>query len=170
MRDAMNTVSERASGLVLVALLASCRSQGAASASAPVPPAGAVAEHSAASEPAERALSPLEDPTFQHLNSVGGRYVVCWRAESGTLPRNQDCALEVWVFEGTEPVPGLAISVRGWMPEHGHGMLRVPRTVDQGDGSYRVEGVLLHMRGRWQLAFDLLRESQADVAQCEFEL
>lgn len=157
--------SSRSLGLLLVAGLAACRAQPSASASAPIPAADPLAAETSPSTP-----SPLEDPAFERLTSVGGRYVVCWRAESGALPRNQDCALEVWVFEDGKPVPGLVISVRGWMPEHGHGMLRVPRTIDQGDGSYRVEGVLLHMRGRWQLAFDLLRGAEADVATSEFQL
>jgi hypothetical protein len=158
--------SVRSVGVLLVAGVASCRAQPSASASAPIPPADpAVVENAPAA-----ASSPLEDPAFERLTSVGGRYEVCWRAESGTLPRNQDCALEVWVFEDGQPVPGLVVSMRGWMPDHGHGMLRVPRTIDQGDGSYRVEGVLLHMRGHWQLAFDLLRGPEADVATSELQL
>lgn len=158
-------LSSRSIGVLLLAGLASCRAQPSASASAPVPPAEV-----AGVEQAPQSPSPLEDPAFERLTSVGGRYQLCWRAESGALPRNQDCALEVWVFEDGEPAPGLVLSVRGWMPDHGHGMLRLPRTIDQGDGSYRVEGVLLHMRGRWQLSFDLLNGAEADVATSEFQL
>jgi hypothetical protein len=163
------TATMRSIGVLLVAGLVSCRAQPGASASEPVPaPEPAVPPVPASGSAA--ALSPLEDPSFERVTSVGRRYEVCWRAESGTLPRNQDCALELWVFEDGKPAPGLVVSMRAWMPDHGHGMLRLPRTIDQGDGSYRVEGVLLHMRGHWELGFDLLDGAEADVAKSELHL
>lgn len=41
------------------------------------------------------------------------------------------------------------------MPVHGHGLNYRPRIVATGPGAYRIEGVLFHMPGPWQLAFDV---------------
>lgn len=126
--------------------------------------------------PVERVQAPagsrplLADPSFHHLESRGGGYTLCWRPVGGRVPRNAAFDLEVWLFAGDRPVPGAELFVRGWMPDHGHGMLHQPRTVDGGDGSYRVTGMLLHMRGHWQVFFDIVRDGQADVAECELEL
>lgn len=119
--------------------------------------------------PADRP-APLEDPSFQQIPSRGGDYTLCWRPVAGRVPRNTNFELEVWLFAGETPVPGAELFVRGWMPDHAHGMLHVPRTVDQGDGSYRVSGMLLHMRGHWQLFFDIVVDGSADVAECELDL
>jgi len=85
-------------------------------------------------------------------------------------PRNEDFELEVWVFDQDRPVSDAQLTVRGWMPEHAHGMLRSPRALPQPDGSYRVEGMLLHMRGRWVLTFDVVAGTRADVAEFTLEL
>lgn len=149
--------------LVALAIAAACRGTTATvqepDAPTPVPVAA----------PANRP-APLEDPSFHRIQSRGGGYTLCWRPVAGRVPRNANFELEVWLFAGTEPVPGVELYVRGWMPDHAHGMLHVPRTVDQGDGSYRVSGMLLHMRGHWQLFFDLVRDGSADVAECELDL
>ncbi len=41
------------------------------------------------------------------------------------------------------------------MPEHRHGMNYRPTLVDQGNGRYVAEGLLLHMPGRWELSFEV---------------
>jgi hypothetical protein len=41
------------------------------------------------------------------------------------------------------------------MPEHRHGMNYRPSLVPTGSGSYRSEGWLFHMPGRWEFIFDL---------------
>lgn len=96
--------------------------------------------------------------------------MVCWRSLSDEVPRNQDFALEVWVLEQGRPVDGAQLTVSGRMPEHGHGMLRAPRSLVQADGSYLVEGMLLHMRGHWQLRFDVFHGTHSDVAESSFDL
>jgi hypothetical protein len=110
------------------------------------------------------------DASFECRASRGGRYELCWRSTSGAVPRNQNFEIEAWLFEDGRPAPGTQLFVRGWMPDHGHGMLHAPTVVDMGDGSYRVKGMLLHMRGHWQLSFDVLQEGQADVIETELGL
>ena len=48
-----------------------------------------------------------------------------------------------------------ALKVDAQMPEHRHGMNYRPEVKKVADGRWRVEGMLFHMPGRWQLAFEL---------------
>lgn len=41
------------------------------------------------------------------------------------------------------------------MPEHKHGMNYRPVIAPQGGGRFRVAGMMFHMAGRWQLAFEV---------------
>lgn len=52
------------------------------------------------------------------------------------------------------PAPDL-VRVGAWMPEHGHGMNYAPLLARQEDGTWRAEGMLFHMAGRWEMQFDL---------------
>lgn len=48
------------------------------------------------------------------------------------------------------------------MPAHGHGMNYRPEIADQGDGRYRITGMLFHMQGAWQLRFDIETKAGAE--------
>lgn len=139
--------------------------------------AAPVAEPSARpSEPSTAPSSPaatppdFADPTWNRTPSRAGTYVVQWRSLSGKVPRNEDFTLEVWVLRDGKAVTGAFLDVHAWMPDHGHGMLRQPRAQARADGSYLVEGMLLHMRGRWQLFFDVLEGTLAETAECALDL
>jgi cytochrome c peroxidase len=47
------------------------------------------------------------------------------------------------------------LKVEAQMPEHRHGMNYRPEVKRITDGRWRVEGMMFHMPGRWQLAFEL---------------
>ena len=47
-----------------------------------------------------------------------------------------------------------AFKVDATMPEHRHGMNYQPSVVKK-DGAYRASGLMFHMPGRWQFAFDV---------------
>ena len=49
-----------------------------------------------------------------------------------------------------------AVRVDATMPEHRHGMNYRPSVALLPTGIYRAEGLLFHMPGRWDLAFDLV--------------
>lgn len=138
---------------------------------APEPGAGSPGPSAAAPEaeifPAPAAPEPT-DESWTRSTSRAGTYEVCWRARGGTIARNEDFTLEVRVLRGGKPVPDAKLSVSAWMPDHGHGMLRAPRTVGHGDGSFEIEGMLLHMRGHWQLFFEVLEGTLSETA--EFDL
>lgn len=109
-------------------------------------------------------------PDWRSLTSPAGDATLAWRPLEGVIPRNQDFALEVRLSGRDGPLAGAPIHVRGWMPEHGHGLIRQPLVLDRGDGTYLVEGVLLHMRGAWQLTFDVLIGAETRVFTFELEL
>jgi hypothetical protein len=159
----------------------SCGARERAGASAPAPDA-------APSAP-EATVPDFARGGWTRVPSRAGSYAVCWRPlareargaveseEAGArdsvpraVPRNEDFGLEVWVLRGDAPVPGVELAVNAWMPAHGHGMLRRARVVPRADGSFRVDGMLLHMRGLWELRFDVLEGTLSEAASCEIEL
>lgn len=53
--------------------------------------------------------------------------------------------------------PG-TIEVDAIMPAHQHGMNYRPTVTDQGNGSFRVEGMVFHMPGIWELRVSVQRD------------
>jgi hypothetical protein len=51
--------------------------------------------------------------------------------------------------------PAELVLVDATMPEHKHGMNYAPTLNAGGEGRYRVEGLLFHMPGNWEVAFDV---------------
>ena len=82
----------------------------------------------------------------------GARELV-WVADTpdGRPPLARPFALIVRVC-----VPGAVLRhVDATMPEHGHGMNYRASVRPLADGRWRVEGLMLHMPGRWRWRFDL---------------
>jgi hypothetical protein len=74
-------------------------------------------------------------------------------------PLNEPFDADVEVLRGcggaAPPAEGVGLRLGGWMPEHRHGMVSEPRVRPNGPGRFRVEGLLLHMAGVWELQFDV---------------
>ena len=51
--------------------------------------------------------------------------------------------------------PAELVRVDATMPEHKHGMNYAPTVQARGDGRFRVEGMLFHMPGNWEVSFDV---------------
>lgn len=140
----------------------------------PDPLAEAGATHGTeAPEPAAPEPPAPPEPTdegWTRRTSRAGTYEVCWRPRTGAIARNEDFTLEVWVLHDGKPVRDAKLAVNAWMPDHGHGMLRAPRTVAHGDGSFEIEGMLLHMRGHWQLFFEVLEGTLSETTECDLDL
>lgn len=51
--------------------------------------------------------------------------------------------------------PAELVGVDATMPEHKHGMNYATTLKAMGEGRYRVEGLLFHMPGNWEVAFDV---------------
>ena len=56
------------------------------------------------------------------------------------------------------------------MPQHGHGMNRVPEVRALAGGRFRVEGLFFHMPGRWELYFDVTQGARTERAQVAIDL
>ncbi len=144
---------------------------------APATPEATEVEPEVQPEPAgdvpERA--PWEQEGVRTAVSRAGTYTVHWRPVGGPVPKNEHFELDVWVFEnvaGEEPRPvtGAIVAVDAWMPDHGHGMIRRPRSTDNGDGSYRVRGMLFHMGGHWEVYVDLIVNHLSERAEYTLDL
>jgi hypothetical protein len=104
------------------------------------------------------AAPPCEAPTGftprERLEGPG--LVVLFRTEPAVIDVGQHFAVDAIVCASGSDVAGLRVNAQ--MPEHRHGMNYRPRVSrPAGAGYYRAEGLLFHMPGRWQLAFDVDR-------------
>lgn len=97
-------------------------------------------------------------------SSDSGAVIVEWRSEPSPIPLNEPFELEVRVLgPDGEPLEGAALTVDGWMPGHGHGMLRRPVSERRPDGSFRIAGMLFHMGGAWELRCQIgVREERGE--------
>lgn len=87
------------------------------------------------------------------LASAG--YTLAYRADPHPIRTGQPLALDVVVCPGPgRPAPE-RLAVDATMPEHRHGMNYAPTVTSRGPGRFRAEGLLLHMPGRWQFAFEV---------------
>jgi hypothetical protein len=128
---------------------------------APVAPPPAPSAPPAVPPPASAARAALppgatERETREGL-TLNGAFRIRWESQPSPIPRNQPFTLRVHVARADAPdapLPDAELEVNALMPEHGHGMNTFPRTTRQPDGSFLVEGLLFHMRGRWDLVFN----------------
>lgn len=58
--------------------------------------------------------------------------------------------------------PAELVAVDAQMPEHRHGMNYRPTIVSSGDGRFRVDGLVFHMPGRWELDIDVRAGSEIE--------
>jgi len=108
-------------------------------------------------------LGPGRAPEWSGSSFVGvterGLFVVEVEVVPGPVHLNEPFELSVTLKAGAEParvLPGRTLLVEGWMPGHGHGMLRQSQVDDLGDGRYRVRGMLFHMPGEWELRIKVI--------------
>jgi hypothetical protein len=102
-----------------------------------------------------------------------GLFVVRYLARPAAIPMNEDFALRACIFDARErerPLDDVELVVDAGMPEHKHGMVRVPRIERHDDGSFEIRGMLFHMPGRWELYFDVVRGALTERAQVSVEL
>ena len=98
---------------------------------------------------------------------------VVWFPENGVVPINEHFIVDVTLTTNDEartPIEGAEVTMSCFMPEHGHGMLREPRSEEVGAGEYKVKGFLLHMDGYWTVSVNLLVDGLAATAEDELRL
>ena len=85
-------------------------------------------------------------------HTVGGDSVqAAWWPDPAVLTVARPFALTVQLC----PVDAVLLRVDARMPEHRHGMNYRPSIKPLGQGQWRVEGLLWHMSGRWELRLDV---------------
>ena len=86
--------------------------------------------------------------------ATGAHYAIAYRTTPAPVRIGEHFAIDLTVCPtGKAPMPR-AVRVDASMPEHRHGMNYRPTVIAQGAGRYRAEGLLFHMSGRWEIAFD----------------
>jgi len=85
-----------------------------------------------------------------------GPVQAAWLAEPSPISVGRPFALLVTLC----PVDAVLLRVDATMPEHRHGMNYRPSLKPLGEGRWRVEVLLWHMSGRWELTLDLQAQGQ----------
>ena len=80
-----------------------------------------------------------------------GPVQAAWQAEAGAIAVGRPFVIIVLLC----PADAQLLRVDASMPEHRHGMNYRTSLKPLGDGRWRVEGLLWHMSGRWELRLDL---------------
>jgi hypothetical protein len=108
------------------------------------------------------------------VDSNAGSYSVTFESSPRPIPLNQPFTLTFSVSArgsaAKKSGSDVSVEVDARMPAHRHGMSRTPKLTGLPDGSYRAEGLLFHMPGRWELYFDISEGGRTERAQVDVEL
>lgn len=73
-------------------------------------------------------------------------------------PKNKNFTLNVTVLDKDGKAEGeFDIKVNADMPEHGHGMNTTPKVERTGKNTFQVSGMLMHMRGWWEIYVEVTK-------------
>ncbi|MGH6622717.1 MAG: hypothetical protein ACREBN_02040 [Burkholderiaceae bacterium] len=97
----------------------------------------------------------------------GSNFSLAWRVDPAPLKLGEFFSVVVSTC-GAEPVSRLKVDAT--MPAHQHGMNYLPSVVAEGNGRFRADGLLLHMPGRWELAFDVASSQARETLRASFDL
>jgi hypothetical protein len=100
---------------------------------------------------AQAAACPLPAARAGERQIEQGGVQLRWRAEPAALAVGRPFALILQLC----PPAARVLRVDATMPEHRHGMNYRPTVKPVGDGQWLAEGLLWHMAGRWELAFEV---------------
>jgi hypothetical protein len=94
---------------------------------------------------------PLPAPQAGEQRLSHGDMHLAWKTE----PERITVGRPFVVFIQACPAALLLLRVDATMPEHRHGMNYRPSVKALDAGRWRAEGLLWHMAGRWELAFEV---------------
>lgn len=77
------------------------------------------------------------------------------KSQSGSMPMAQHFAMEVQLCGKGGASTALLTGVDASMPAHKHGMNYRPTIKPLGNGRFRIDGMMLHMAGQWEFAFEV---------------
>ena len=84
------------------------------------------------------------------------RYAIAYVTTPDPVPVGQHFIVDFSVCPRAGAQSPQAVRVDASMPEHKHGMNYRPGVSVIRPGTYRAEGLLFHMPGRWELTFDVV--------------
>jgi hypothetical protein len=84
------------------------------------------------------------------------RYAIAYVTAPDPVAAGQHFVVDFSVCPRAGAPPPQAVRVDANMPEHKHGMNYRPGVTTVKPGTYRAEGLLFHMPGRWDLTFDVV--------------
>lgn len=85
------------------------------------------------------------------------RYSIAYRTAPSPVPVGRHFAVDFVVCPAAGAAPAQEVRVDANMPAHKHGMNYRATVVRARDGTYRADGLLFHMPGRWELTFDVVQ-------------
>jgi hypothetical protein len=101
-------------------------------------------------------------PGFGAATRVESRdTVLLYRTNPARIAVGEHFTVDAIVCPKSLPAP-TGIRVDAQMPAHRHGMNYRARVAAKGDGRFVAEGLLFHMPGRWQFAFDVERPGRVE--------
>ncbi len=83
-------------------------------------------------------------------------YTVVFATTPHPVPVGAHFVVDFAVCARENAPPPQSVRVDATMPEHRHGMNYRPTLATVAPGVYRAEGLLFHMPGRWEFAFDVV--------------
>lgn len=83
-------------------------------------------------------------------------YTVAYTTTPAPIVVGQHFAVDFAICPRAGAKAPQAVRVDANMPEHKHGMNYRAGVTSAGHGGWRAEGLLFHMRGRWDLTFDVV--------------
>ncbi len=84
------------------------------------------------------------------------RYEIVFAPVPAPIIAGKLFALDIAVCPRDGAAPPDALLIDAVMPDHRHGMNYRPVVVARGAGSFRADGLMFHMPGRWDILFDLV--------------
>ena len=116
-------------------------------------------------------VPPIEGASV--ITSNDGTYGVRYVASPTPIPLNQPFTLDVSITpksSGGATGRDLSLGVDAVMPDHQHGMNTQPRIRHRSGHRFRIDGMLFHMAGRWELYFDITEGAVTERAQIDIHL
>ena len=101
---------------------------------------------------------------------INGRdFALLWRAEPAPLRLGEFFSVIVSACQRhAQRVANLKVDAT--MPAHQHGMNYLPTVTAEGRGQFTARGLLLHMPGRWEFAFDLATDETRETLRAGVDL
>lgn len=84
-----------------------------------------------------------------------------------TLPSRQMTSLRVsFVDTAGKPAKDIQdVQFDATMPAHKHGMNVTPKTTNEQNGVFRIDGIKLHMPGEWKLSFKVKQSGRDELIE-----